>query len=295
MVTPRCRCRYSGVNLWIDNWKRRGWKTAKGEAVKNPGIIRLIDAHLTRRKQFGQTVKFEYVKGHSGDIGNDGADTQANLGTKKSDVPERDWEGDLERLLQDQELDIPPGVLDDPGEEVEPPSAVAPSARKRSRSPARVRASSSGATGGIVQPPKTPSRDTAKRVAAIEAAFKSPPPELAQPSPHRAAIEEALKTPAGADKPSARAVAIEDDLKSPQADPEQPPRKKRAVTPPRIEDVPQPAPSSSRNPTSKSSRMANLEAALAGAPTPVSPTKSAALGSKIAQRNSSTSAITRGS
>ncbi|KAF6766757.1 ribonuclease H-like domain-containing protein, partial [Ephemerocybe angulata] len=76
---------------WIKNWKRNGWKNSKGEPVKNDGIIRLIEAHLDRRGKFGQKVRFAYVKGHSGDVGNDGADYQANLGAMMPFVAERDW------------------------------------------------------------------------------------------------------------------------------------------------------------------------------------------------------------
>ncbi|KAJ2918384.1 hypothetical protein MD484_g2007, partial [Candolleomyces efflorescens] len=87
---------------WIRKWKNSGWKSAKNEPVKNVGIIRLIDAHLDRRARLGQPVLLSYVKGHSGDIGNDGADAQANLGATLPPVPERDWARDEELLKQDQ-------------------------------------------------------------------------------------------------------------------------------------------------------------------------------------------------
>lgn len=35
---------------------------------------------------------FEYVKGHSGDPGNDGADWMANLGAALPEAPDRDWD-----------------------------------------------------------------------------------------------------------------------------------------------------------------------------------------------------------
>lgn len=46
---------------------------------------------------------FEYVKGHSGDVGNDGADEMANIGAMQIGVPERDWEA-LTKALIEQSL-----------------------------------------------------------------------------------------------------------------------------------------------------------------------------------------------
>ena len=37
-------------------------------------------------------MHLEYVKGHSGDVGNDGADYQANRGCELPSRPDRDWE-----------------------------------------------------------------------------------------------------------------------------------------------------------------------------------------------------------
>ncbi|KAF9486433.1 ribonuclease H-like protein [Pholiota conissans] len=85
---------------WVPNWKRNHWKTSQGGDVKNAGIIRCIDKHLDLRGLRGQKVVFEYVKGHSGDIGNDGADLMANHGTVKPDCPERDWKALEAELVQ---------------------------------------------------------------------------------------------------------------------------------------------------------------------------------------------------
>lgn len=76
--------------------------------MKNAGIIRLISAHLDRRAQQGQRVRLSYVKGHSGDIGNDGADAQANLGTHLPITPERDWDADERRIRQKIATNAPP-------------------------------------------------------------------------------------------------------------------------------------------------------------------------------------------
>lgn len=81
-----------GFKSWIDNWVKRGWKSATGAPVKNAGIIRCISAHLNIRGKMGQKVILEYVKGHSGDTGNDGADLMANQGAIKPQIDERPWE-----------------------------------------------------------------------------------------------------------------------------------------------------------------------------------------------------------
>lgn len=52
-------------------------------------------------------IHLEYVKGHSGDQGNDGADHQANLGCVLPVTPEPDWAA-LKAKLQEQ-THQPPG------------------------------------------------------------------------------------------------------------------------------------------------------------------------------------------
>ena len=46
---------------WVDGWKRRGWKNAKKEPVKNPDLwMRLLNAMAPHQ------VKFVWVRGHAG-------------------------------------------------------------------------------------------------------------------------------------------------------------------------------------------------------------------------------------
>ena len=86
---------------WIFKWKVNGFRNAQGEAVKNAGIIRCISIQLDIRARYGQKIRLQYIKGHSGDIGNDGADAMANRGTLLPAVKERDWEA-LEMELSEQ-------------------------------------------------------------------------------------------------------------------------------------------------------------------------------------------------
>jgi len=64
-----------GITEWMPNWKKRGWKTAAKTPVKNEDLWRRLDAALSKHK-----IEWKWVKGHSGDTGNDRADALANLG-----------------------------------------------------------------------------------------------------------------------------------------------------------------------------------------------------------------------
>tara|TARA_B110000444_G_C18711214_1_gene533788 strand:- start:809 stop:1021 length:213 start_codon:yes stop_codon:yes gene_type:complete len=64
-----------GINSWVQNWKKNGWKTAAKKPVKNSELwIRLDELNLSHN------VNWHWVKGHSGDEGNEKADELANLG-----------------------------------------------------------------------------------------------------------------------------------------------------------------------------------------------------------------------
>ena len=64
-----------GILEWMPNWKLRGWKTAKKEPVKNADLWRELDQALQ-----SHVVRWEWVKGHAGDPGNERADALANKG-----------------------------------------------------------------------------------------------------------------------------------------------------------------------------------------------------------------------
>lgn len=91
----------TGLKTWIFKWKANGFRNAQGEAVKNAGIIRCTSIQLDIRARYRQKVRLQYVKGHSGDVGNDGADAMANRGALLPAVKERDWEA-LEMKLSEQ-------------------------------------------------------------------------------------------------------------------------------------------------------------------------------------------------
>ncbi|MEC9376150.1 MAG: ribonuclease HI [Pseudomonadota bacterium] len=64
-----------GITEWIDQWKKRGWKTASRKAVKNEDLWRELD-----RLASNHDIEWRWVKGHSGNPGNELADQLANQG-----------------------------------------------------------------------------------------------------------------------------------------------------------------------------------------------------------------------
>ena len=63
---------------WLANWKRRGWRTADGKAVKNQDLWLRLDAAMG-----GHTVDWEWVKGHNGHPFNEEADALARLAIRE--------------------------------------------------------------------------------------------------------------------------------------------------------------------------------------------------------------------
>jgi len=65
----------NGVQSWMFNWKRNGWRTADKKPVKNLDLWQALDAALQRHD-----VSWHWVKGHAGHDLNERADELANEG-----------------------------------------------------------------------------------------------------------------------------------------------------------------------------------------------------------------------
>lgn len=61
-----------GAEEWMSGWKRRGWKTAGGDAVKNRDLWERLDAALA-----GHDVTWHWVRGHAGHVENERVDRLA--------------------------------------------------------------------------------------------------------------------------------------------------------------------------------------------------------------------------
>ncbi|HBG29891.1 ribonuclease HI [Candidatus Macondimonas diazotrophica] len=62
-----------GMSQWLAGWKRRGWRTASRDPVKNEDLWRLLDA-LEQRHH----IRWHWVRGHAGHPENERADALAN-------------------------------------------------------------------------------------------------------------------------------------------------------------------------------------------------------------------------
>jgi ribonuclease HI len=65
----------NGCNSWLAGWVRKGWKTAAGGEVKNQAQWKQIHELL---KKVPTNLLVKKVKGHSGNEGNDKADSICN-------------------------------------------------------------------------------------------------------------------------------------------------------------------------------------------------------------------------
>ena len=61
----------NGVTKWVKGWKKKAWKTAQGKAVLNQDLWETLDRLNTL------LVKWQYVRGHAGNIGNERCDAIA--------------------------------------------------------------------------------------------------------------------------------------------------------------------------------------------------------------------------
>lgn len=67
-----------GVTKWMSNWKRNNWRTASKQPVKNKDLWQALDEAIGLHD-----VNWHWVKGHSGNQGNERADQLANQGIEQ--------------------------------------------------------------------------------------------------------------------------------------------------------------------------------------------------------------------
>jgi ribonuclease HI len=65
----------NGITTWIKGWKSRGWRTADNKPVKNQELWQRLDGLVAKHQ-----VSWHWVRGHTGDPGNERADELANRG-----------------------------------------------------------------------------------------------------------------------------------------------------------------------------------------------------------------------
>ena len=75
----------NGITKWISGWKKKGWKTAAGKDVLNKDLWEKLD------ELHSSKVEWRYVKGHSGDEGNERCDVIARSFSHNSPIPLRQF------------------------------------------------------------------------------------------------------------------------------------------------------------------------------------------------------------
>jgi ribonuclease HI len=63
----------NGITQWVQGWKKKGWKTSTGKPVLNQDLWQLLD-QLNHQAIAKAGLQWKYVRGHSGDVGNDRCD-----------------------------------------------------------------------------------------------------------------------------------------------------------------------------------------------------------------------------
>ena len=58
-----------GIESWIANWKKNGWRTTSKKPVKNKELWVELDSQITKHN-----ITWNWVKGHAGDRYNEKAD-----------------------------------------------------------------------------------------------------------------------------------------------------------------------------------------------------------------------------
>ncbi|MEB3289814.1 MAG: ribonuclease HI [Leptolyngbya sp.] len=67
-----------GITQWIAGWKRRGWVNSAKKPVLNRDLWEQLDQVTTEVNQtLAKPLQWVYVRGHSGNVGNERCDTIA--------------------------------------------------------------------------------------------------------------------------------------------------------------------------------------------------------------------------
>ena len=73
LLTTDSQYLHKGLTEWLAGWKKRGWRTASRQPVKNADLWQNLEAEVARHK-----VRWAWVRGHSGHPENERADRLAN-------------------------------------------------------------------------------------------------------------------------------------------------------------------------------------------------------------------------
>ena len=68
-----------GIESWITNWKKNGWRTTSKKPVKNKELWIQLEKQIEKHK-----VKWKWIKGHAGNENNEIADNLAKKFIEKN-------------------------------------------------------------------------------------------------------------------------------------------------------------------------------------------------------------------
>ncbi|AWL11851.1 Ribonuclease H [Saliniradius amylolyticus] len=72
-----------GINQWIHNWRRNGWRTSNKKPVKNADLWQRLDATVQKHQ-----IHWHWVKGHSGHPQNERCDDLARNAAQSDNLLE---------------------------------------------------------------------------------------------------------------------------------------------------------------------------------------------------------------
>ncbi|MDO6560881.1 ribonuclease HI [Paraglaciecola chathamensis] len=79
----------NGINQWIKNWRKNGWRTSDKKPVKNVDLWKRLDEQVNQHQ-----VQWHWVKGHSGQPMNELCDVLArNAASSKDLLPDDGFQG----------------------------------------------------------------------------------------------------------------------------------------------------------------------------------------------------------
>lgn len=80
VITTDSKYVLTGITEWMDNWKKRNWRTANRKPVLNVDLWKELDEAVAKH-----AIEWVWVKGHSGHAENEIADQLANRGIDELD------------------------------------------------------------------------------------------------------------------------------------------------------------------------------------------------------------------
>jgi ribonuclease HI len=99
----------NGITKWIFAWKKRGWKTLQKDDVVNRDLWEQLDYFVENLNNNGVKIKWNYVGGHVGILGNERVDEIASL-FAVNDAPKlftgniSDYEYDIKNISLNDKL-----------------------------------------------------------------------------------------------------------------------------------------------------------------------------------------------